>query len=75
MDGNKKLMFQMKRFEFKKKNKSFCFLTGRCGTKAWCLKITEKVLFNIVSEARYVYVLIGQIKNGKIGKFGEFLKY
>ena len=27
---------------------------------AWCLKITEKVSFNIVSEASYVYILSGQ---------------
>ena len=36
-----------------------------------CLKITEKVSFNIVSEASYVYILSGQksIKNGKNGEF------
>ena len=35
----------------------------------WCLKITEKVSFNITSEASYVYVLRGQklIKNAKNG--------
>ena len=35
--------------------------------KAQCLKITEKVSFNIVSEASYVYILSGQklIKNAK----------
>ena len=34
-----------------------------------CLKITEKVLFNIASEASYVYILSGQklIKNAKNG--------
>ena len=34
---------------------------------AWCLKITEKVAFNIASEASYVYILSGQkfIKNAK----------
>ena len=38
-----------------------------------CLKITEKVSFNIVSEANYDYILSGQkfIKNAQ---FGEFLK-
>ena len=43
---------------------------------AQCLKITEKVSFNIASEASYVYILSGQkfIKNAKIGQFGEFLK-
>ena len=32
-----------------------------------CLKITEKVSFNIVSEASYVYILSGQklTKNAK----------
>ena len=34
---------------------------------AQCLKITEKVAFNIASEASYVYILSGQkfIKNAK----------
>ena len=38
---------------------------------ARCLKITEKVSFNIVSEASYVYILSGQklIKNAKNGPF------
>ena len=38
---------------------------------ARCLKITEKVLFNIASEASYVYILSGQklIKNAKNGPF------
>ena len=33
-----------------------------------CLKITEKVAFNIASEASYVYILSGQkfIKNAKM---------
>ena len=41
-----------------------------------CLKITEKVSFNIASEASYVYNLGGQkfIKNAKNGHFDEFLK-
>ena len=36
-----------------------------------CLKITEKVSFNIASEASYVYILSGQqlIKNAKNGTF------
>ena len=36
-----------------------------------CLKITEKVSFNIVSEASYVYILSVQkfIKNAKNGQF------
>ena len=36
-----------------------------------CLKITEKVSFNIASETSYVYILIGQklIKNAKNGEF------
>ena len=40
-----------------------------------CLKITEKVSFNIASEASYVYILSGQklIKKAKIVHFGEFL--
>ena len=45
-------------------------------SKAQCLKITEKVSFNISSEANYIYILSGQklIKNAKNGQFGEFLK-
>ena len=41
-----------------------------------CLKITEKVAYNIASEASYVYILSGQkfIKNAKMVKFGELLK-
>ena len=44
--------------------------------KARCLKITEKISFNIASEASYVYILSGQklIKNAKNAQFGEFLK-
>ena len=40
-------------------------------TLSRCLKITEKVSFNIASEASYVYIFSGQklIKN-----CGEFLK-
>ena len=36
-----------------------------------CLKIAEKVSFNIVSEANYVYILSGRklIKNAKNGPF------
>ena len=48
-------------------------------TTARCLKITEKVLFNIASEvsyARYVYILSGQkfIKNGPFWQVFENLK-
>ena len=40
-------------------------------TFARCLKITEKVSFNIASEASYVYILNGQklIINAKNGQF------
>ena len=36
-----------------------------------CLKITEKVSFNIASEVSYVYILSGQklVKNAKNGPF------
>ena len=39
--------------------------------RARCLKITEKVSFNIASEASYFYILSGQklIKNAKNGPF------
>ena len=40
------------------------------------LKITEKVAFNIASEASFVYILSGQkfIKNAKNGQFGPILE-
>ena len=43
---------------------------------AQCLKITEKVAFNIASEASYVYMLRGQKfkKMPKMVNFDEFLK-
>ena len=43
-------------------------------TTGRCLKITEKVSFNIASEASYVYILSGQKKMPKMVQFGEFLK-
>ena len=41
-----------------------------------CLKITEKVAFNITSEASYVYILSGQklIKNAKMVHLASFWK-
>ena len=38
---------------------------------AQCLKITQKVAFNIASEASYVYILSAQkfIRNAKNGQF------
>ena len=47
------------------------------GTYTQCLKITEKVSFNIASVASYVYILSRQklIKNAKkMVHFGEFMK-
>ena len=50
--------------------KQSCIIMG-ITSKAQCLKITQKVAFNIASEARYVYVLNGQkfIKNAKNSQF------
>ena len=45
--------------------------------KARCLKITEKVSFNIASETSYIYILSGQKFIKKIPKmvqFGEFFE-
>ena len=41
-----------------------------------CLKLAQKVAFNIASEASYIYILSGQkfIENAKNSQFGEFLK-
>ena len=46
----------------------------RTSTHTRCLKLTEKVSFNIASEARNVYNLSGQkfIKNAKNGQFWRF---
>ena len=45
-------------------------------TTTRCLKITEKVSFNIASEASYVYILSGQklIKNAQNGPFWRVLE-
>ena len=69
---------------------SLLLLTLRCSLKheqlripskmshfqPWCLKITEKVAFSIVSKASYFYILSGQkfAKNAKMVNLGEFLK-
>ena len=49
----------------------YCFYQGENELISQCLKITEKVAFNIASEASYVYILSGQkfIKNAKNGQF------
>ena len=48
-------------------------LVSMCFYKTQCLKITEKVAFNIASEASYIYILSGP-KFIKMANFGEFLK-
>ena len=50
---------------------SFCYPELAHPHGAQCLKIAEKVTFNIASEASYVYTLSGQkfIKNAKNGPF------
>ena len=58
---------------FFRPNTEWCLITtltrGLENTR--CLKITEKVSFNIASEASYVYILSGRklIKNAKNGPF------
>ena len=51
-------------------------LTQDCATNTQCLKIMEKVAFNIASEASYVYILSGQnyMKNAKNGQFGRIFE-
>ena len=46
-------------------------ILGKIFNPARCLKITEKVSFNIASEASYIYILSGQkfIKKVKNGQF------
>ena len=50
------------------------FLPLKIAYFAQCLKITEKVAFNIASEASYVYILSRQkfIKNAENGQFSRF---
>ena len=52
----------------------FYFCKKRRSGLARCLKFTEKVSFNIASEASYVYILSGQnfIENAKYADFVEF---
>ena len=56
---------------------SFLAKVAKCDIclKVQCLKITEKVSFNVASQASYVYILSGQkfIKNAKIVDFGDCL--
>ena len=53
--------------------KTECFTKLLVLRLAQCLKVTEKVSFNIASEASYVYILSGQklIKNAKNDSFGR----
>ena len=75
-------MFIAKIFEFSRQNSTFnennnkkkrneTFLCILQNTMTKCLKITEKVSFNITSEASYFYILSGQklIKNATNGPF------
>ena len=51
--------------------KNIVILIQVAAASSRCLKITEKVSFNIASEASYIYILSGQklIKNAKNGPF------
>ena len=55
---------------------TFMIQMKKGATASQCLQITEKVSFNIASEASCVYILSGHkfIKMPKIVHFGEFLK-
>ena len=69
-----KIYHYNRRLAWNPKNQGLSFPTifyGFVYSGAWCLKITEKVSFNIASEASYVYILSGQklIKNAKNGQF------
>ena len=48
-----------------------CILCSKKACITQCLKITEKVSFNITSEASYIYILSDQkfIKKAKKGQF------
>ena len=51
--------------------KKATFFQGQHARHSRCLKISEKVSFNIASEAIYVYILRGQkfVKNAQNGPF------
>ena len=55
----------------KESNKKKYATTVMYSQSTKCLKITEKVSFNIASEANYIYILSGQklIRNAKNGPF------
>ena len=57
----------------------FCNSIDYLGHTAGCLKITEKVSFNVANEASYVYIFSGQkliksVKNGPFWRVFENLK-
>ena len=54
--------------------KRYILLFSKCRSYPQCLKITQKVAFDIASEASYVYILSRKkfIKNAKNGQFGMF---
>ena len=65
---------RMSRLNFWRENSNISSQTQQINNipiRSWCLKITEKVSFNIASEASYVYILSGQklIKNAKNSPF------
>ena len=66
----KKFLNVVKKF-FKFTTSSMLVVSYNFKRNAQCLKITEKVSFNIASEASYFYVLNGQklTKNAKNGPF------
>ena len=52
----------------------YCSVQNKSEYRTHCLKVTEKVSFNIARETSCVYILIEQkfITNAKNGHFGDF---
>ena len=61
----------MNLFDYENETKNYELNNRQIMRITQCLEITEKVSFNIASEASFVYILSGQklIKNAKNGPF------
>ena len=68
---DKNLHFRVNLFDYENETKNYELNNRQIMRITQCLEITEKVSFNIASEASYVYLLSGQkfIKNAKKDPF------
>ena len=71
---------QLQKTQLSRKRKISTKIPGKTAilqntTLSRCLKITEKVSFNIASEASYVYILSGQKFNKKCQKWSNLASF